>query len=591
MVGWQEVKFNSDQVGSNLMFAITSGLYSRSLSCIREYIQNAYDPPANAKNVKIYSENGTNWIIEDDGEGMNNIELARALDVGRYTKTMDKSEGRFGIGIWSGISVCNKMVILTKKMNSGKISRIEINAKEIREKSQGNIPLLDFLSDNTGEIEQIDANEDQYDKGFTIIRMEDTSPGGLNLFNEKSIIKYVSENLPVPVDPKFIHAKEIEETYGNSSYRAINVKVNNKEVYRLSGVKGNLSRMYPINFDHNGKSIAKGWYCMNMDGNTLKGTRGISVRHNGFLVMDWGKVRALIQGRFNDRFVGEIFVNNTEPMLLPVASRDNFQQNDVSSMLDESLSSLLKDLQRINSFVTVNISSPERKIEQAEKSELSPRDKANVVANIKSKNFKEDISFLDKDKNFADIKKDLLDSQNNTKAKFDNFKDKVDQEIKDAKPTRVDAKEFISSLTPNPALQNTVKTLMLGRHSDDLIIDPFNPLKEKIQEKISTIEKKHFSYFSDAYEEIGKTLTLFKGSSEEKKNNDYVKDLFRASYKLFRNIPEHAKNTASTDWYLKSKNQEMIKNGVMALIALIDNMINEMELIGDPKVDEKKDPK
>lgn len=35
----------------------------------------------------------------------------------------------------------------------------------------------------------------------------------------------------------------------------------------------------------------------------------------------------------------------------------------------------------------------------------------------------------------------------------------------------------------------------------------------------------------------------------------------------------------------------MIKNGVMALIALIDNMINEMELIGDPKVDEKKDPK
>ena len=572
------------------MFAITSGLYSRSLSCIREYVQNAYDPPANAKSVKIYSENGTNWIIEDDGEGMSDVELSRALDVGRYTKTMEKSEGRFGIGIWSGISVCNKMVIITKKMNSKAMSRIEINAKEIREKSTGNIALLDFLSGNTGEIEQTDGNEDQYDKGFTIIRLEDTSPGGLNLFTEKSIIKYVSENLPVSVDPKLNYAKEIEQNYENSSYRPIHVRVNNKEVLRLSGVKGDLSRMYPINFDDNGKSIAKGWYCMNEGGKTLKGTKGISVRHNGFLVMDWGKVKALIQGRFHDRFIGEIYVNNTEPMLIPVASRDNFQQNDVSSRLEDSLSSLLKDLQRINSFVTVNISSPERKMEHSAKSELPPREKANVVADIKGKNFKEDISFLDKDKNFADIKKDLIDSQNSIKIKFENFKNKVDQEIRDTKPTRVDAKEFISSFTPNPDLQNTLKTMMLGRHSDDLIIDPFNPLKEKVEEKISSIEKKHFSYFSEAYEEIGKTLTLFKGSGDEKKNNEYVKDLFRASYKLFRNIPEHAKNTTNTDWYLQSKNQEMIKNGVMALIALIENMINEMKLIKDPQDQDGKDP-
>ena len=585
------MKFSSDQVGSNLMFAITSGLYSRSLSCIREYIQNAYDPPASAINVRIYNENGTNWVIENDGEGMNEMELARAIDVGRYTKTIEKSEGRFGIGIWSGISVCNKMVILTKKKNSKQMFRIEIGAKEIREKSIGNIPLLEFLSQNTGEIEKLDAAEEQYDKSFTIIRLEDTTPGGIGLFTEESLIKYVSENIPVRVDTQFVYAKEIEQTYENVSYRLINVKVNDKEVYRLCGVKGNLSKRYPIEFKDNEKSIAKGWYCLNKDGDTLKGNRGISVRHNGFLVMDWARVKALIQGRFNDRFIGEIYVNNTEPMLMPVASRDNFQQNDVSSKLEGELRSLLKDLQRVNSFVTVNISSPERKIRETEKVELSPREKAGVVANIQKKNFKEDISFLDKDKNFSELKKDLIDSQSNAQRKFVDFKNIVDQEIRNSKPTRVDTKEFISSFTDNPDLQGKLKTMMLGRHKKELAIDLFNPLKKKIQEKVSSVHKQNFSDFSEAYNEIGRTLTLFEGSNDEKKNNEHVHFLFKASYKLFRNLPLHAGESPSNRWFLESNNQENIKNGIMALITLLDNMINEMKLIKDPRDGKKKDLK
>lgn len=585
------MKFKSDQVGSNLMFAITDGLYSRGLSCVREYIQNSYDPPANAKNVKIYSENGINWIIEDDGEGMDGEELARAIDVGRYTKTMAKSEGRFGIGIWSGISVCNKLVIITKKSNSGKMFRIEIKAKEIRENSIRNIPLLDFLSDNTGEIEQIDAGDDQFKQSFTIIRLEDTTPGGLELFKEEALIRYISENIPVPVDNKFKYAKEIEQNYQNTSYRPINIKVNEKEVHRLDDVKGNLSKLYFIEFEDDNRSIAKGWYCMNQDGSTFKGMRGISVRHNGFLVMDWAKVKTFIQGRFNDRFIGEIYVNNAEPMLMPVASRDNFQQNDISSLLEKNLRRLLQNLQRVNSFVTVNISSPERKINQTGKSGLSPSEKEKIVSNIKKKNFKEDLSFLDKDKNFAEFKKDLSEAQKKVEQKFDNFKNAVEQEKKSSKPTRADAMDLIASFTDNPQLKNEMKTMMSGRHEKDLIIDLFNPLKKKMQDKISLVKKKNFSSFADAYQEIGTTLTMFKGAADEEGENRYVKELFRASYKLFRNIPEHADQSSSTRWFQESKNRWNIKNGIMALITLLDNMIDEMDLKEDPQGDKKKDPK
>ena len=81
------MRFNEEDIGSNLMYALTSGLYSRDVSAIREYFQNAYDPPANATKIEITFDNGgVNCSITDNGEGMDEGELRRALGVGIYTK-------------------------------------------------------------------------------------------------------------------------------------------------------------------------------------------------------------------------------------------------------------------------------------------------------------------------------------------------------------------------------------------------------------------------------------------------------------------------------------------------------------------------
>jgi len=571
------MKFENNMVGSNLMLAITNGLYSRSLSCIREYVQNAYDQPSSAKRIDINLENGLNWIINDDGSGMNESELKIALGVGIYTKNYGKAEGIFGIGIWSGIAVCNKLVIITKKAQSREKLRIEVNARGIREDSIKNIPIIDFLTNNTGEIEIIEASEHDYDKSYTIIRLEDITPGGLNIFTENEMIHYVSENLPVEVDPEFKFANEIRKDFNGKNYRTLEIYVNGNSIYRLDGVKEELRNYYTIDFKVKDRTIAKCWYSLNKSGVALKGDRGITIRHNGFVVMDWGKLRSLIKGRFNDRFIGEIHVENTEPMLRPIAPRNDFQQNEVSDELYEQVLKFLIDMQRVNSFATVNIYSPLKKMDDAEKSDKSIADRAKTVNEIQDKNFTEDPSFLNKEKSYSKLKEDLENDSKAAKEKFDEFKEKVENEKKTSDPTTPEIKKIISGLTENKDLQKNIETLMTGKHSNDFNIDPFNPLKEKIGKKVD----KNFNTFSNACEEIGKTLTLFKGiDNKERINEDeHVKNLFIAAYNLFRNIPEHKAKTEKTKWFDSAKNKDKIKRGVMCLLTLIDNMIDQLESI------------
>ena len=202
------MKFNDEDIGSNLMYALTNGLYSRDVSAIREYFQNAYDPPALATEVSInFDNNGLNCSIKDNGTGMDSDDLRRALGVGIFTKNKD-SEGIFGIGIWSGIAVCDKVVIITKKKGDAEKLRIEIDAKSIREDATDNVKLTDFLSERTGDIQRIDAKM-EVEQSFTIVRLENILEILRNVrdkkmaFNEEGIIEFASKNLPIPIDPDF----------------------------------------------------------------------------------------------------------------------------------------------------------------------------------------------------------------------------------------------------------------------------------------------------------------------------------------------------------------------------------------------------
>ena len=563
------------------MLAITTGMYARSLSCLREYVQNSYDKPSLATRVDINSENnGVNWVITDNGAGMDETELRKALGVGVYTKDYGENEGLFGIGIWSGIAICDKLVILTKKKDRDTKLRIEIDAKQIRHDAINNRPILTFLTNNTGEIEPIKVSDSDVGRSFTVIRLEGTLAAGTGIFTEENVVNYLCHNVPVPIDSTFQFAKEVKLGFETPQfYKPINISVNGNLVTRVGDLNEKLRGFYTKPFLYKNNLVAKCWYSLNSQSEALKGDRGFTLRHNGFTVANWERLKSLVVGRFNDRFIGEIHVERAVTELKPVASRNDFQQNEISDDLYEQIKQFLIDLQRVNSFVTTNIHSPEKKIEYVKGGGSTISERITTLKNIEEKNFKDDIKFLDKDPAFSDLKTELLKAEAEAKNKFNEFKKEVAEERKTAEPSKPETKKVLSGLTTNKDLKKNIETLMTGKHEGDFTIDPFNPLKEKIQRKLN----KKFSNFSQACDEIGKTLTLFKGASSEKDGNDDVKKFFLKAYRLFRNIPEHAKSTESTRWFDEAKNASDIKAGVMALLTLMDNMIDRMDVLKDPQ--------
>ena len=277
------MKFTDDKLASNLMNAITTGLYSRKLDCIREYLQNSYD--AHATSVDIRIENGLHCVIEDNGDGMSISELEDAVGVGLYNKDPTVDEGVFGIGIWSGVAVSKKLLIITKKAGEPEKLKITIDSEYITNNSSGNVPLLTFLSNATSNIEKLPVSETEISKKFTIIRLEHLADElRESLFAPLSILNYVSNNLPVPMTKKWDFSEKIVEQFDKQYMREMRVFVHDKgtvyEAVRHEGLVDQTLEPEIKNFKIGERVVAKGWFAVNKKFSTLSPElRGIQYKH------------------------------------------------------------------------------------------------------------------------------------------------------------------------------------------------------------------------------------------------------------------------------------------------------------------------
>jgi len=107
---------------------------------------------------------------------MDREELIHSLGIGVSNKS-EEDIGWRGVGIWSGVPVCRRIVIITKKKENSKY-RIEINNDLIRNESLSNKSILEILSNATGEIEDLSLgnNESYEDDHFTIISWNQYCP-------------------------------------------------------------------------------------------------------------------------------------------------------------------------------------------------------------------------------------------------------------------------------------------------------------------------------------------------------------------------------------------------------------------------------
>lgn len=125
------------QVDKKIVELLSRSTYQKSFaSAIRELVSNSYD--ADALSVHVNMKDDYNSItVEDDGNGMSEIEFSRFLTIGGSKTSLDFSRkfkrkriGQFGVGFLAIFPFCETLEIVTTVENSSEVLSAKIPTKE-----------------------------------------------------------------------------------------------------------------------------------------------------------------------------------------------------------------------------------------------------------------------------------------------------------------------------------------------------------------------------------------------------------------------------------------------------------------------------
>ncbi|NLO39736.1 MAG: hypothetical protein GX115_09735 [Ruminiclostridium sp.] len=346
------MQFTNEIIGARLLETITAGLYDGNLNCVREYVQNSIDE--GAKNVDIFLENGNTLVIHDDGPGMDESALKKALSIGISSKEGGQIGWR-GLGIWSGVSASMRIVILSKMKNKPKI-RMEIDNDILRNVSQSNEPITDILTKATSEIEEValGKRESLEDDHFTTIRLETILQNQRRFFSDNEILRYLQKIVPAPFDlEKFPRLAEVNSylTANGVTFPNVEIRFNNERIYRPP-YNGNLyyEPIIPYAFTFGEKTIAVGWFITTKESKTLKWPNGgIFFKKKGMTIGDENLIKSFYIGTYNQWQYGEIHIISKN--IRENAGRNGFEYNsDEFKSLIEQVEECITQLQSANRY-------------------------------------------------------------------------------------------------------------------------------------------------------------------------------------------------------------------------------------------------
>lgn len=322
--------------------ALAGGLYPNKFHVVREYIQNAFDAVVNwkseskDKNVSItISVQKPSIAIYDNGTGMDRHTLNEYRKVGFSKKVIGESVGFRGIGKLAGISVAKKLIVTSSPFGVAEKYMLEFDAesmlKEVDElkKKSANIPLSELIEKHT----KLTSDVEEKDRHYTMVELHEIKPDSRILFDKIRLVDYISKNTPVPFDPKFIYAKDIEDGIRKfmNDYDSVELTVDGQTVYKLFPIDLKPPQFIPVPDSKNKKKyLAFCWYCEHKDKGQIKPSeaRGLVYRYKNFAVGDNYLTRITIwntSAHLAFYFIGEIYIIDSS--IVPTSQRDDFEQS------------------------------------------------------------------------------------------------------------------------------------------------------------------------------------------------------------------------------------------------------------------------
>ncbi len=340
----REVSWSIRDVGALLLDSIARGLYSK-LEVFREYVQNAVDSYADFQSLTGLTADNTVqvWIdadnttlhIRDGGVGMDwsDVNTAKSIAVSPKLLRANDFVGFRGLGIWSGLSACEQLVMTTTKVGNPCRFRLTIDCKDIVEHLEDPVSIDELLMGRF-RIEQSDYDQNDHFTHVKLVNVHKNSYG--DLLNKSAIIRFSEQYLPVPFDPAWDFTETLVPYLKPYPWTTTYpLTINGEPVYRRFPSKVDIKKpeIQPI-VDRHGRQVAVGWWCetnrrgttKRLDSNPKEGlTPNFTVRVKNFAIGQRGLYSDQdVPDKDNlDWFVGEIYVTDTN--IRPDTKRTHFQ--------------------------------------------------------------------------------------------------------------------------------------------------------------------------------------------------------------------------------------------------------------------------
>ena len=332
----------------SILEALSFGLYPDKKHVLREFIQNAFDAINDLKKITglldqspiIIKIAPPSIFICDNGIGMDKDDVEKYRRLGYSEKPKGESVGFRGIGKDSGLSVADKIIVTSTKINVPRKYTVEIDACGMLNEiiTERNPPLETLLKNYSSVTHTTEENARHY----TFVELRNIRQDAKQLFDIASVKDYVRRNCPVPFDPQFMHSselkRELEKNVPGFSY--VNIDIDNESIYKPYP-ENYENPSYEIIFendDDNSPVLAFCWYCSNAEGGQFaeKDKSGLIYKVKNFAIGDRFLTRKTLWHSSPERafyYFGEIHILDFD--VIPSTDRSSFEDNEASRRLYE----------------------------------------------------------------------------------------------------------------------------------------------------------------------------------------------------------------------------------------------------------------
>lgn len=346
------------KVGNDLLTSISSGMYISPLEVYREFIQNSIDAyekastPARKRKIDIQIDRVNRTIrILDFASGIKEEDmLSDLLSIGNSKKRASKLRGFRGIGRFSSLGYCKKIIFRSRFSPQNQISELVWDSSLLSklQVEQPELSLQEILVKISTFSVLTDTTYRSYpDKFFECIFEGIRYYDNDILLNSELVKDYLSETAPVPFHKDFSFSQDISEIMGEELLSEVYIHINGnlEPIYRphrnfihLPNHNGNMkifSQMKNIIeieelqdlYTPKGDLIAKGWIMHHeYPGSLSRSTqiRGLRVRIGNMQIGGERIFDSLFsERRFNTWCIGEIHICTCD--IIPSTRRDSLQ--------------------------------------------------------------------------------------------------------------------------------------------------------------------------------------------------------------------------------------------------------------------------